>query len=97
LRARRDNDEELGLVTEIGVKGLCIRGQKPLNVGDAVMLHIELPAPLTAVGPFVVEAECRWSALKDNAGIYESGLKFRTSSVEQIDVLGMVLRAFTYV
>ncbi|MBI5510837.1 MAG: hypothetical protein HY903_18915 [Deltaproteobacteria bacterium] len=96
LRATRHDGGDLGLLVGVGVRGATLLHKVSLGGARSLTITVELPPPLEAHSPLVLEAEVRWThPTPEDPTLSLSGLEFVAMTPEAIQVLGMVFDKFT--
>jgi hypothetical protein len=95
LRTVDAKGAELGVITDIGVRGATILHKGTIPTGGTFSINITLPEPLATYSPLVFDTVCRWTVPDVMPGYQRSGLEFVDMTTDQLIGLERVFDEFT--
>lgn len=90
----RVSGERLGLVEDITVEGMRVKGPSLLETNRMIPVRLQLPSEIEGRLDVGLDARCTWARPSDTPGLFEVGLQFVDAPSDAIEILDMLIRRF---
>jgi len=90
----RDSGEQIGMLEDITVEGLRLKGPNLLQTGRTFHVTLQLPVEIERRTGIELNAHCVWSSESGTPGLYEAGFSFVNPSWEATEIIDKLIVSF---